>query len=285
MQQFKTNRLRLTLRALLLFALTCAAWHPTQAEPAFVLYAPFAESKLRPLTTALAQTLSESANSAQKVVAITDWSAYLVAVRDGTPGIFLVAPHFAAWLIHQHDFTPLARFNDSLSYAVMSRASDHRLFSVRDLRGQVVCTQPNLSLDFLMVSKLLPSSSDPLQIAITGSIAERFQSRDERCSAFAVSEHLAHKMEESSPGEFVRLNQSKQFPQYALVMGGSSRASELESSAEKKWVSQALLDPAVQPLLGAVVAHETGSIELVSTSATDYPAELRDLLIPYWSPP
>ncbi len=210
---------------------------------------------------------------------VDEWNAYLLAVRDGAPGVFLAAPHFAAWLIHEHDFSPIARINDTLSYTVMSRAHDHQLFSVRDLAGRVVCTQPRLSLDFVMASNLLPANSKPMQLAVTRSIAERLANRDERCAAFAVSERLAREVEASSPGEFVRLYQSKLWPQYALLINN-----ELANAPGYEQIRDALLEPAMQQWLAAAVGHEISSSEFVSASAADYPPELRNLLIEYWRP-
>lgn len=279
MKRLSMNNFRLIQTALLLLTLSGEAGSSTSNAPVLTLYVPFNETVSPSGASTLQQALLESANSAQEVDVVTDWNTYLMAIRDGASGVFLAAPHFAAWLIHEHDFSPIARINDTLSYTVMSRARDHQLFSVRDLAGRVVCTQPRLSLDFVMASNLLPADSKPMQLAVTRSIAERLANRDERCAAFAVSERLAREVEASSPGEFVRLYQSKQWPPYALLIN-----KELANGAGYEQIRGALLEPAMQQWLADVVRHETNSVEFVSATAADYPPELRNLLIEYWRP-
>ncbi len=261
---------------LILLILGNAPGSASDDDASVKLYVPFATQPPATLRTQVQRLLNESIHAPNKVIAVTEWSEYLRAVRTGSPGLYLAAPHFVSWLVHRHDATPLARFDEMLSYTVLSRAGDHGLFDLSDLSGRVVCTQPSMNLDFLMVSNIAADEADSITIAVTRSIAQRLRDRDQRCDAFTVSNHLASEVEESDAGEFVRLTQSKQWPQYALVVIDPS------SDKPKQPMVSTAVAVALLKLLQPQIAHEAQEQSVVPAARSDYPLDLSNMLLPYW---
>ena len=242
-------------------------------------YLPYSSKLTSSIKATLESDLAELGAGLINIHTDQDWNEYLEKVRSGSSGIYLAAPHFAAWLIHQHQFTPLRRIKDSLNYSIISRQDDVEIFALSDLNGEQVCTQMPLSLDYLMVDQVLKETAKTVIKAVTRSIEQRIVSRDIRCRGFTASKALASRLEQNNPNDYARLFQSKDWNNYAILVSkdlNSERLRALDDALSSAIISRALL---------SVIRHEISDTVMVTAAKQDYPLELSEMLNPYWLSP
>ncbi|MEO0367692.1 MAG: hypothetical protein AAF197_02785 [Pseudomonadota bacterium] len=204
------------------------------------------------------------------------WQVYLNAIRVGRPGIYLAAPHFASWLVQQHDFKPIARFSEPLSYHLVTRQDDFWNFEVGDLAGKNVCTDHALNLDFLMLSDLFKERRGSAIKAVTWSLETRFKEDDPRCSAFVVPDNLLNKMVRKRPGYYVQLAATESFSHFALLTHP-----DISDAVVSQLADVVASEDAIQ-LISEINSAIEANAKIEPATKADYPRSYTQALDRYW---
>ena len=128
-------------------------WAPvTQAQndDALTLYLPVLENDRPQMFTALDRRLQSAISSPLNLRGIDYWHGFQHGLRSGRKGLYFAPPHFAAWAIAEHDFTPLVRLSGTLRYVIAADRSNPQLFEINDLANRPICTTKPLNLDYLL---------------------------------------------------------------------------------------------------------------------------------------
>ena len=205
------------------------------------------------------------------------WQQYQQNIRTGESGVYFASPHFAAWLINQHNFVPLLRLDSQLKFVIASKVSDKSVFELSDLIDKKICTQSPLNLDYLLINSAYKRSIQIPDAHLVISVKEEFDDPESHCSAFSISEHIYLQHESEAPNQFIRLAQSKVFNNYAFLIH-PSLAKEYSLpliTFLSKESSQQELNPFLK-----LFSQKTSFIE---AKASDYPKEYLEELSSYWT--
>ena len=212
------------------------------------------------------------------------WQQYQQNIRYGRQGIYYAPPHFTAWLIEQHNFTPLLKVKDSLKYVIASRSRDSHIFEMCDLIGRTICTQNPLNLDFLLINTAFKKSIKTADAHYVASVADEMNAEQSSCSAFSISNHFyleqniqgQEQSQRETPVEYIRLAQSEQFNNYAI----SIHPSLVDKHSEK--LMSFFTSDEVQKALSPLLKLTSSEAQLVKTNKLDYPPHYTNKLELYW---
>ena len=206
------------------------------------------------------------------------WQLYLSSVQRGNVGLYWVAPHFAAWLIHKHQFVPLLKLEPPLEYSVVTRKDDFVIFSLADLKGKQICSQHAMNLDFLLASELFEEMANPPSRAVTWDVAARFAADDTRCDAFVVSNTVLQRVASTRPEHWIKLHTSPPFTNYSLVAHPSFTKKTIDS------FSRAMNSQAMRDAMSPIWFDHADDGSMNSAQKTDYPIGLIAPLTQTWEP-
>lgn len=97
-----------------------------------------------------------------------DYHRYWLATRRGeNPHLVLEEPHLVSYRMERHDFTPLVRSSQPITYSLLTSMNDSEA-SVRDFIGERISTMPAPSLGYLI---LMDWFDNPMQQPIVQSNA------------------------------------------------------------------------------------------------------------------
>lgn len=203
------------------------------------------------------------------------WHPYQRGVRQGAKGLYLVAPHFASWLIHYHQFSVVTQLNQSIQYVVAVRKRDIHIFEIDDLDQKEICTQRALNIDFLLLRSIF---SNPLLAAdhiAVSDVLKEMQSANSECQGFILPNHLFKQHVEEKLG-FIRLHQGQVWPAYAVVAHPDMSETDINSLR-----SLLLNMEAIKPL-EQMLNRLSLNPRFVRASGADYPESLADGLLFNW---
>ncbi len=243
------------------------------------LYLPISRDQFPELISKLETALLDAGLDDLKLITGDYWHPYQNGVRQGRPGIYLAAPHFAAWLIDQHQFEPTLMLSESLQYVIVARRADLDIFEVNDLASKTVCTGPTMDLSFLLVQESMTRSLLSAETERVEDVANQMQTDNKRCDAFSLSEHLFKNYELEQPFKFIRLQQSAKFSNYAYLFHPS--VSKRTKAALRKF----LLSRNTQELMQPIYRLYAKQPIVVKAKPRHYPPAQSMSLRPYWGPP
>lgn len=229
------------------------------------------------LELALSNASVNNTGLSKLTITTTDyWHHYQQGIRKGRPGVYFAAPHFAAWLVNKHQFEPVLRLAGNLQYVIVSRRSDSHIFEAGDLANKTVCTNAMMDISFLVVRESMSRSvlaADTLRVQ---NVAKEMNSDNKKCDAFSLSEHLFLPFATEDPFQFIRLQQSKEFSNYAYLLHPNI-PSELKKPL-KKFLSSKEASDILAPMY-RLFAKEP---RILNGKPSNYPRSQAISLEPYW---
>jgi len=272
--------IKLHSRALLLFvclAFVCLAVPAYSKDAKFTLYLPISSQQFPSLKSGLQEALTAQGLGQLEIKTADFWQSYQQGIRHGRIGIYFAAPHYSAWAIQQHNFSPLLRLPNSLKYVVAARQNDSHFFEVTDLAQQPVCTQRGLNLDYILLGEAFGSgllSAQPLEV---WSVVNEMREDADRCKAFSVSNHLFEELDVQQPNMFIRLAQGESFNNYAFIAHPDVPA------RIKTRLKRFLQSNNAKQMLQELYRFYSSSTSLLRARKSDYPAEYIQPLSAYWA--
>ncbi len=265
----------------LIFKCGTVAADQSNPEPSgsLPLYIPVSGEDFPNLSRDLNIALAQAGLSHYRAQTTDYWHQYQQGLRMGRKGIYLAAPHFASWAIHQHSFVPVLKLEDDISYVVAARRRDLSVFEMADLNGRNVCVQPGLNLDFLLISGAFTNPLHSARTRTFSNVAKLIEKEaainetPQECAAFATTNHVFQAYNKKYPERLIRLQQSINYPPYVWVAQPevvSAKLSQFLRSSE-----------AVDILTPALKRFSNGD-RLNPAAADDYPVNLSELLEPFW---
>lgn len=214
---------------------------------------------------------------AQLKLKTTDyWLPYQQGIRQGRLGVYFVAPHFTSWLTHRHQFTPALKLAGKLQYVIAARQRDSHIFEIRDLANKRVCTRETLNLGFLLVREAMKQSLLPAKVEHVQSVILDMKNNNKTCDAFSLSEHLFVEISNTAPFEYIRLQQSDRYSNYAYVFHPAILPDT------KIALENFLNSSSVQTILRPMYRLFAKEPIVLRGEVGDYPRSYLKLLQPYW---
>jgi len=262
------------------YPLPVVAQSPLSADPVGAekvpFYLPYHSSQHPELAKKFDAALAQAGLGDYQTVTTDYWHPYQQGIRQGRVGVYLTAPHFAAWAIRKHKFTPILRLSEPLKYVVAARRDDSQYFEINDLADKAICSQRAVNLDFLLVRTAFGNSFRSAENKIVNSVASAMRYDNQNCDAFSVSEHVFKQFNLKFPDRFIRLQQGPKFNNYAFVLHpqitGDNAARLTKFLTRRK----------TQKLLRPLFRHFSEKPVLLSIRPQDYPAEYLKPLELYW---
>jgi len=245
-------------------------------EPEILLYLPIHQEQFPQLVQQLKSELDNSGLHHLKIVTTEYWHPYQNGIRQGRPGIYFTAPHFSAWLVNKHKFTPLLRLAGQLQYVIAARRSDSDIFEVGDLANKTVCTNATMDLSFLLVRESMTRSVLSAQTKNVQNVAREMSNNNRACDAFSLSEHLFLEFAVQEPFRFIRLQQSETFSNYAYLFSPNI------SSSIRVRVKKVLTSKKVNTILHPMYRLYAQEPIITNGSPNNYPPEQMKPLNIYW---
>jgi len=238
------------------------------------IFIPVSKTDFPSLKSDLDQAMAAAGLKEYEVQTTDFWHRYQQGLRHGRPGIYLAAPHYASWAIDRHQFTPILRLEDDISYVVAARRRDISIFEIDDLNDRVVCSQPGLNLDFLLITNAFTNPLHSAQTESVSDVVNQIVDHKSSCNAFVISNHLFLSYDRANPEQLIRVQQSQVYPPYAWLAHPDVHADELVNFL-KSDSALAILAPVLQQF-------SEGS-QLLRAKSSDYPRSLgAKTLAPYW---
>lgn len=284
---------------MLLYASVVSAQAPittAPSAPTIAVYLPTVEPQHADLINQL-QSLWKNfllSHSASVVTAtdiqfrwVSDWHNYQQGVRLGRPGLYLTAPHFAAWLIHRHQFVPRMRLNSPISFVVAARRNDAQIFEINDLARRNVCAPQPLNLDYLLVNSAFDQPMLSAEIKIIRSVFSLMRKGGGgeashgavQCRGFALNHRQFAMLESQLPEHYIRLHQSREFSNYATVIDAQVNAKYPRLG---NLFDTFLREEETQTVLAPVLAQLAEIPVWVDASKEDYPSSYFEPLQRFW---
>lgn len=205
------------------------------------------------------------------------WHPYIQGLRQGKKGFYLAAPHFSAWTINKHQFIPLIKLAGTLQYVLISRRNDINIFEVNDLARKRICASKAPNLDFILANNALQKSLNSPQIIAKESAFHSMRSNDNQCDAFVISEHLFKQYSLQQPFEFIRLQESQTYPNYAFLSSPN-----IDPAIQFKF-KKIIMSKNVQTLLKPVFDNYSSKPILLSANNEDYSKVQNPYLEKIWA--
>lgn len=232
---------------------------------------------IQELESALSEASLENASLSKLAVTATDyWHPYQQGIRQGRHGIYFAAPHFASWLINNHQFEPVLQLAGKLQYVIVSRRSDSHIFEVGDLATKTVCTNAIMDISFLLVRESMTRSvlsADTLRVQ---NVAKEMSDNNKECDAFSLSEHLFLSFATEDPFQFIRLQQSREFSNYAYLLHPSIAPDD--KKALKKFLNSKQVSQILAPMYRLFVKEPS----VLNGKPSSYPQSDSSSLEAYW---
>ena len=203
------------------------------------------------------------------------WQQYQQDVRTGRIGVYFTPPHFTAWLVQQHKFTPLLKIESKLKYIIASKAHDHHIFEINDLIDKKICTQNPLNLDYLLIKHAFRQNIQTAETHIVKSVFDEMTKTETPCSAFSISNHIIENQELSSV-KYIRLAQSAELNNYAFSMHPSLTEEFLAP------LQQLLSKKETIEILAPMLKLTANDAALIEVKNGDYPSKYLTELEGYW---
>lgn len=241
-----------------------------------LFYLPYSTQVYPQLESSVEQALVESGLGSIAIESGDQWQLYLDAIRSGTPGIYWAAPHFSAWLVHNHEFIPMFKLKTPLEFSIIVRKDNFAIFALTDLSQRTVCTQHTANLDFIVASRLFEQRNIQPARAVTWRIAQNLADNDQRCDAFVVSNVLLERVLTDHPEHWIKLYTGATFVNYSLLAHPDTPQAIIEQ------LSSAMTAPGFVSTLGPLWQDFSHDGQLEPAKPADYSASLLEFLQPMW---
>lgn len=235
------------------------------------LYLPLSD-KDSLLSSDLETFLSQQKLAKIKVKTIDHWHQFQQNIRHGKNGIYFVPPHFAAWAIHNHNFKPLVRIAEPLSYVITTQKNNSEIFELSDLQDKTICVDQPLNLNYLLINNAFHKRSISPKLVFTKPFEQIQDGNNLNCDAYSVSNHAL----DLKQNNFIRLYQSPNYNNYVLVSYPKVSNQTLQK-LQNLFVSKVTID-LLKPMLQKFAANPV----LIKAQIRDYPVHYAFLLKPYW---
>ena len=246
----------------------------TTAHAQVGLYLPVNDTQFNP--TKLQALLAANQLNEITVRSAQNWHHYQQRIRKGAPGIYLAAPHYTAWLIHQYQFTPMLHLPEQLKYVIAVRADDTQYFELSDLAERTVCTQHAFNQAYLLLNNAFKDKLHAAKKHEVWSVYQAALDDTESCQAYSLANHLFEKFNRTSTRRLIRLAQSVTTNNYAFVADASFDPS-LKQRLIKVLTSKAGLEA-----MADIYARYSPELYLTSAKKEDYAPQLSKPLEVYW---
>jgi len=245
-------------------------------KPQLVLHLPIQSQKLMPLAHAIQADLNSHKLAHYQVKTAVYWHDYQQGLKLGRLGVYLAPPHFAAWAIHKHNFLPLVRLNQPLSYVIAANSSDKSLFEINDLANKPICSNKPLNLDYLLINSTfekLAMSAIPVTVA---SVTTEMKNKKSHCKAFSVSDHILQEIAREGDSSHIRLAQGPSMRNYVLI--SHPQVSQQNRMAIKRY----FLQKSTKDLLLPIASQFSKDGSWARAQKEDYPKSYLTQLEKYW---
>ena len=256
--------------------ISCAQAQTAESKTRIPFFLPYHSTQYPEMAVQLNRALEQAGLGRFEATTADYWHPYQQGIRQGRPGLYLAAPHFAAWVMNKHQFKPVLRLPDKLRYVIAARRRDTQYFEINDLANQAVCSQRAVNLDFLLVRSAFGDSWRAAHNKTVNSVSSAMQYDNENCAAFSVSEHLFKQFNRQTPDRFIRLQQGPEFNNYVFVVHPQINDAQIKSI--KSFLRSREAQSILRPLLDEYSAEDV----LLPVKAEDYPESYLSTLAPYW---
>ena len=243
------------------------------------LHLPVSGEQSDALVTTLQQLADAADLSNLKVVSADRWLDYQQGIRSGRRGLYLAAPHFAAWAIHNHNFSPLIRLPGSLSYVVAAARNDASIFEMNDLANQAVCSRQPLNLDYLMINRAFDNPLLSARIQIVPSVRAEMRRASSRCRGFSLTDREFELIAAIFHERYIRLQQSIKYSNLVLIADPSS--SKVQTDLVEA-VADLLSSKAAREALSPWLREWSGQPVWIKAQRGDYPRSYMQVLESFW---
>lgn len=272
------------MRLLLIHAIVCLSLTPAGVVNAAAdikvlpieLHLPIESESLLKSTELIQQALNADGLNEIEVKAVEYWQNYQHALRKGQFGIYLAAPHYAAWAVAEHNFMPIVRLAEPLKYVIATYRASPTIFEINDLHNERVCARKPLNLDYLLINRVFDKPLLAAEIISVRSVREEMLAPHTPCSGFAISDHVFEEMTRRQPGKFIRLQQGEVYNNYVMLAHPQIPQDVIQKL--RAALARRGLQRALEPLLSQF-ARRTN---LVDAQRDDYPLKYRQPLLNYW---
>lgn len=244
------------------------------------LYLPINTIDFPELDKRLTLALSDQGVSNITVKNTDYWHPYQQGLRLGRRGIYFAQPHFAAWVIHQHNFKPILKLHGQLKYVLAVRRNDTQFFEVNDLAGAKLCRTPGLNLGTVWLNQLLGEHQLTARSEEVSSVVAiiKNQSNDSHsnCDAFVLSAFSFNQINKVSKEKYVLFAQSPKYKHHAFVAHPSIDA------ATTQQLTKALKSKEVKRLMMPYLRSLSRWQNLLPVQLDDYGPDDANLLETYW---
>ena len=247
-----------------------------QNEPEFDFYLPVLSTNGESLITQLTSALKAADLDNIRVKTTTQWHTYQQSIRHGRDGIYLSSPHFSAWLKNKHNFTPILKLSDTLSYVITVPTSDTDIFEIRDLVNKTICARPPLSLDYLLITQAFANNVQSAEAHNVDSAVDELNKTQPPCTAFSISEHEFSNLEATTPGKYIRLIQGPRYSNYAVFASPSINRDTLDKF--QRFLKLDNTKAIINPLLSNIDPDST----FINITNEDYTEKEAEILSTYW---
>ncbi len=274
MRLISTTRLLWQLFCLISFLLAGTATAQTTK-----LLLPIVERDFPGLSQSLSDRLNTSGQTSIEVATAEHWHEYQQGLRAGRPGLYLAPPHFAAWAINQHGFTPLVRLATPVSYVIAARRNDTEIFEMNDLANMRVCAGKPLNLDYLLVNNAFDNSLLSADIKVVESVTDEMRKASSPCRAFSLTNQNYQRLAVVFPDRYIRLQQSEKFNNLVLIADLATVTALGESIAA---LTNILSSDQGKSILEPMLLDYAPRASWVNAVRQDYPQEYARALLPFW---
>ena len=240
------------------------------------LYLPIPDQGHGQMIADLRNALDQAQLSFIKIKTAEHWIQYQQAIHDGKPGVYLTAPHYAAWLIHKGQFRPLLRLAKPIKFVIAVERAKTNFFEIDDLANRQICTQRALNLDYLLVNSVFQNRLLSASEKQVWSVVDEMRDKTAACDAYAISDHSFLMLEREQPNEFVRLQQGKPYSNYVFIAHPTINV-ELTNKLRRVLLAKPTLK-----ILTPLYAIYTDQRKLVDAKTKDYPPSYADILKQFW---
>jgi len=243
-----------------------------------ILYLPAASSTYGKLANEL-----EAALKAESVNHITVrngdfWHPYQQGLREGRKAIYFAQPHFAAWAMTKHNFTPIYKLHGRLKYVLAAKRVDDTIFEVQDLSGKVICREAGLNLGTVWLNDVLSNNQITARSKELPSVEHVMAKQTLDCDAFVINDYAYDRINQQQRSRFIRLAQSPIYSHNAFI------AHPEISPEQVSLIDKALKSKGVKRVLKPYFTSLSKWQNLLPVKEDDYGARDIELLTTYWGP-
>jgi len=224
----------------------------------------------------LQHAANKHALGAVDIIFSDHWHQYQQSIKVGRRGVFFAPPHFSAWAINKHQFNPLVRLYEPLSYAIVTKKSEPHFFELNDLINSNICTHKPLHIDYLLTSSVFKNRYGRVNIQFVESVLTEMLNKETTCNAFTTSNNVIQRWIKQGSDEYIRLYQGKTYNNYSFVAHPSINAATLSK------LQEFLLLEETQRIFRPIYELYANDLKLIKSSAEDYPINYTDNLANHW---